>query len=302
MTSSNVQTYRATWPTTQSLLTSITPEDLERAARQAERYEPITDPKVKELLKMVNIVGRSAVGSDEKKSYMLVELKSSMVYYGCPTIFLTINPGERHSPLALYYAGEEFDIKNFHPQLYNASLRLKKMLDNPLAVLEYFHNTVNTLIETMLKGNGLFGELLHYYGPIEYQGRGTPHTHLAVQYQSRRILTDFSCGSTGQSPLNIQGNVRKTISNFRLDCFNMSLKLSPNVCLRSTSTIDIMWSVIEFSNPSCHRMIPLSTTPCPSIYMTLSMLDKCTIPITLPPASSMETQHVDHTFLDHSSK
>jgi hypothetical protein len=180
MTSSNIQTHRATWSSTQSILASITPQDLEQAARQAEQYQPITDPKVKELLKMVNIVGRTAVGSDEKKNYMLVELKSSMMYYGCPTIFLTINPGERHSPLALYYAGEEIDIKHFLPELYSASLRLKKMMENPLAVLEYFHNTVNTLIETMLHGNGLFGELLHYYGPIEYQGRATPHTHIQV--------------------------------------------------------------------------------------------------------------------------
>jgi hypothetical protein len=180
MTSSNIQTHRATWSSTQSILASITPQDLEQAASQAEQYQPITDTKVKELLKMVNIVGRTAVGSDEKKNYMLVELKSSMVYYGCPTIFLTINPGERHSPLALYYAGEKIDIKYFLPELYNASLRLKKMMENPLAVLEYFHNTVNTLIETMLNGNGLFGELLHHYGPIEYQGRGTPHTHIEV--------------------------------------------------------------------------------------------------------------------------
>jgi Helitron helicase-like domain at N-terminus len=50
------------------------------------------------------------------------------------------------------------------------------MLDNPLAVVEYFHNTI---IEKMLKG-GMFGELIHYQGPIEYQGRGAPHAHLVV--------------------------------------------------------------------------------------------------------------------------
>src|SRR5436190_24128688 len=29
---------------------------------------------------------------------MFTELKSSFVYYGCPIIYLTINPGDRHSP------------------------------------------------------------------------------------------------------------------------------------------------------------------------------------------------------------
>jgi Helitron helicase-like domain at N-terminus len=55
----------------------------------------------------------------------------------------------------------------------------KVMLDNPLAVVEYFRNTLNAIIEKMLKG-GMFGELIHYQGPIEYQGRGTPHAHLVV--------------------------------------------------------------------------------------------------------------------------
>jgi hypothetical protein len=46
-------------------------------------------------------------------------------------------------------------------------------------VVEYFHTTVNIIINTLLKG-GIFGELAHHYGTIEYQGRGTPHTHLLV--------------------------------------------------------------------------------------------------------------------------
>ena len=53
------------------------------------------------------------------------------------------------------------------------------MLRNPLAVVEYFHMTVRTILSTLIKG-GLFGELLHHYGTIEYQGRGTPHIHLLV--------------------------------------------------------------------------------------------------------------------------
>lgn len=53
------------------------------------------------------------------------------------------------------------------------------MLDNPLAVVQYFRNTVDTIINTMLKG-GMLSELLHYQGPVEYLGRSPPHTHLLV--------------------------------------------------------------------------------------------------------------------------
>ena len=93
---------------------------------------------------------------------------------------MTINPGERHSPIAFYYAGEKIDVERFHPELYSATDRLKTMLRNPV---EYFHNMVKTIIEAVLKGD-MFGELIHHYGPIEYQGRGTPHIHLAVRPRS----------------------------------------------------------------------------------------------------------------------
>ena len=110
---------------------------------------------------------------------MLTQLKSSMVRYGCPVIFLTLNPGERHSPIALYSAGENIDLKTFDPELWSVSERLKVMMHNHLAVIEYFHKMVRELVEGPLS-KGLFGEMQHHYGTIEYQGRGTPHIHLAV--------------------------------------------------------------------------------------------------------------------------
>ena len=42
-----------------------------------------------------------------------------------------------------------------------------------------FHNMVGVIIKGVLK-QGMFGELVHYYGTIEYQGRFTPHIHMAV--------------------------------------------------------------------------------------------------------------------------
>jgi Helitron helicase-like domain at N-terminus len=175
----NIYATRQTWPETERLLLSLTPERLVQAAKQAESHQPIEDDAVRTLLKMVSRVGSTAAGSDDKKFHMLTQLKSSVVRHGCPTIFLTLNPAERHSPLALYYAGQQIDIDSFFPENYSSSGRLELMLKNPLAVVEYFHTTVDIVINTLLKG-GIFGELAHYYGTIEYQGRGTPHTHLLV--------------------------------------------------------------------------------------------------------------------------
>jgi hypothetical protein len=115
-------------------------------------------------------------------------MKSATVYFGLPQIFPTLNPADNVPPIALFSAGEKIDDKMFHLKLYLAAVRLRTMLDNPLAVVEYFRNTVDTILKPMLKG-GMFGELIHYHGPIEYLGRGPPHVHLLVHNPHSHLLT-----------------------------------------------------------------------------------------------------------------
>lgn len=183
LSKTNLITSRNSWATTQPLLESLTDERLAIAAQQMANHKPITDFAVKKLLAMVQTIGSTAPGSEERKSYDLTQLKSAIVYFGPPQIYLTLNPTDTSSPMALFYASEKIDVKTFHPRLYMAGHRLKTMLRNPLAAVECFHNTINTVVETMLV-SGMFGELLHYQGAIEYQGRGTPHVHLVVCYQN----------------------------------------------------------------------------------------------------------------------
>ena len=100
-TKTSVLARQKTWPRTELLLASLTSNQILEAASQAENYQPITDAAVKELLKGVNRVGTKAAGSDERKSYLLAQLKSSIVHFGCRLLYLTINPNERYSPIAL---------------------------------------------------------------------------------------------------------------------------------------------------------------------------------------------------------
>ena len=116
------------WSTTEQLLQSLTSVQLNEAASQIEQYQPITNPSVKALLRAVNRVGANALGSDAKRFHMFSELKSSVVYYGLPVIYLTLNPAERYSPLSLLYAGEEIDIQNFLPDQYPLTHRMQSML------------------------------------------------------------------------------------------------------------------------------------------------------------------------------
>ena len=131
------------------------------------------------LLKGVSRLGCAAPGSDAKKATSLPRLKSAVVHEGLPIIFMTINPSERYSALSLLYAGTEIDVEDFVPERFSYLERMKSMLANPLAVVDYFHNTVNAIIASVIEG-GMFGESAHYYGVVEYQGRGTPHIYILV--------------------------------------------------------------------------------------------------------------------------
>ena len=115
----NVLTRCKNWPTTELLLASLTSKQLLEAITQAEQHQMIADPAVQELLKGVSHVASNAPDSDEKKSYMLAQLKSSIIHFICPLIFITINPHERYSSLILFYMVERIDVKKFQLNLYS---------------------------------------------------------------------------------------------------------------------------------------------------------------------------------------
>src|SRR5579859_2807588 len=166
------------------------------AADQAQMHQRITDPTLLTLLSQNQSYWSHM---DQKKSDMLTQVKSSIAYYGCLIVFLTLNPGDQHSPLTLYYAGQEIDLKTFDPHLWSLSKRMEVVMDNPLRMVEYFHTKIETIIEGPLK-HGLFGKMRHHYGTIEYQGRRTPHIHLAVYPVTEYIISliHHRSGSKGQ--------------------------------------------------------------------------------------------------------
>src|SRR5436305_4076915 len=114
----NVLTRRKTWPMTALLLESLTAEQLMKAASQAKKHQLITNSAIQELLKGVTRIESTASGFDERKSYMLTQLKFSIVHFDCLLIYLTINSHERYSLIALFYAGEDIDIHKFQSKSY----------------------------------------------------------------------------------------------------------------------------------------------------------------------------------------
>ena len=112
---SNLITSRETWSTAGPLLRDLTDDRLEIAARLAAQHKPITDTAVKKLLAMVNSIGSTDPGSEERKSHLLTRFKSTTVHFSLPQIFLMVNPEDNISPLVLFYAGERIDVNACYP-------------------------------------------------------------------------------------------------------------------------------------------------------------------------------------------
>ena len=64
---------------------------------------------------------------------------------------MTLNPGQWYSPLSLLYAATEIDVNDFVPERFPYLERMRSMLANPLAVIDYFHNTVAAIIAAVIE-------------------------------------------------------------------------------------------------------------------------------------------------------
>ncbi len=132
-------TKSVTWNHTRDILESLEVSDLKNAATLSRTQNRIDDSRIQTLLNLISRTCTNLNGSDERKSHLFVDLKSSIVFFGLPIIFLTLNPGDNYSPLSLFYAGEQIDPMQFEPDLYPYEDRVRTLLGNPQAVVEYFH-------------------------------------------------------------------------------------------------------------------------------------------------------------------
>ena len=97
-----------------------------------------------------------------------------------PHIFLTLNPADIHSPVALYFAGVKLDLDNVQiEQLMNTYKRAEIIASHPVATAKFFHLLITNILNTMIVG-GVLGPVKAYFGTVESQGRGSLHLHLLI--------------------------------------------------------------------------------------------------------------------------
>jgi Helitron helicase-like domain at N-terminus len=135
---------------------------------------------VNKLLSHIKTIGGRVMGSTYSRTALRTRIHALIYNQGLPSIFLTLNPADIHSPVALYFAGVKLDLDNVKTQqLMGTYKRAEMIASHPVAAAKFFHLLITNILETMVAG-GVLGPTKAYFGTVESQGRGSLHLHLLI--------------------------------------------------------------------------------------------------------------------------
>lgn len=152
---------------------NLTNEDVEIAIQNIDSNDNSikTNPKLQSLLQQIKTVGGAVDGSNYSRSKYRYEIHSIIYEKGLPSIFLTINPADVHSRVAMQFSGINIEVqKIFTDKLPELFERAKIIARNPVATARFFNLLITTLLETLIsppnEKEGIFGPTKSYYGTV----------------------------------------------------------------------------------------------------------------------------------------
>lgn len=173
-----------------AILRTLRPADFIKASREEIDGVPFSHGGVKVLRQHLRAVRAKIAGTDENRLALRSKVWSTIVVYGPPSLWLTINPSDQ-DPIAQVLAGAEIDLDNFISTAGpEPDQRAKNIASDPFASAKFFHFIINMVLEVVLgvkktrlgliRRPGAFGTIQSYIGTVEAQGRGTLHTHMLL--------------------------------------------------------------------------------------------------------------------------
>ncbi|CAF1123482.1 unnamed protein product [Rotaria sp. Silwood1] len=161
---------------------SLSSNDIETALKNiSERtYDMRSNNALNKLVNHIKTIGGRVMGSAYSRMALRTRIHALIYNQGLPSIFLTINPADIHSPVALYFAGVKLDLNNIQTeQLMDTYRRAEIIASHPVATAKFFHVLITNILDTMIIG-GVLGPAKAYFGTVESQGRGSLHLHLLI--------------------------------------------------------------------------------------------------------------------------
>jgi hypothetical protein len=161
---------------------SLNGNDIETALNNISKrtYNMESNNALNKLLNHIKTIGGRVMGSTYSRTALRAQIHALIYNQGLPSIFLTLNPADIHSPIALYFAGVELDLDNIQTeQLMDTYKRAEIIASHPVATAKFFHTLISSILDTMIVG-GVLGPVKAYFGTVESQGRGSLHLHLLI--------------------------------------------------------------------------------------------------------------------------
>ncbi|CAF3589559.1 unnamed protein product [Rotaria socialis] len=132
------------------------------------------------LLNHIKTIGGRVMGSAYSRTALCTRIHALIYNQGLPSIFLTLNPADIHSPVALYFAGVKLDLDKIQiEQLMTTYKRAEIIASHPVATAKFVHLLISNILDTMIVG-GVLGPIKAYFGTVENQGRGSLHLHILI--------------------------------------------------------------------------------------------------------------------------
>ncbi|CAF3938185.1 unnamed protein product [Rotaria sp. Silwood1] len=119
-------------------------------------YSLESNSALNKLLHHIKTIGGRIMGSAYSRTALRTRIHALIYNQGLPSILLTLNPADIHSPLALYFAGVKLDLDNIQiEQLMDTYKRAEIVASHPVATAKFFHLLITNILDTLIVGGVL---------------------------------------------------------------------------------------------------------------------------------------------------
>ena len=163
-------------------LQSITSHEIETALMTSIKkpLSSLPNTRINMLLQQIKTVGGHVMGSAHSRAALRTQIHALVFNQGLPSIFMTINPADIHSRIALYFAGIDLDLDRILPQTIPSTYeRAQIIAAHPVSTARFFHVLISNILKCMVE-KGVLGPTKAYFGTVENQGRGSLHLHILI--------------------------------------------------------------------------------------------------------------------------
>lgn len=213
-------------------LQSLTSKEIEVALVNInkKKFCPVNNSRISSLLKQIKTVGGNVMGSACSRAALRNKIHALIFNQGLPSIFMTINPADIHSRVALYFAGVDLDLDKILPSKIPSTYeRAQIIASHPVATARFFNVLITSILKCMVE-KGVLGPIKAYFGTVENQGRGSLHLHILLwidhdltPVQLKELVRDEEFRNGLLSYL--EDIIKQDLSNFNSDLTGVNSKI-----------------------------------------------------------------------------